>query len=111
MSAIAPRLENITSKSALRLNEVAKVLRARPETISRWNQGKAFPHPTTERNLLELEWLVDQLADLYEPQETRLWLMSRQRLLDGQVPLELISEGKLEPVLDVVRRLREGTFI
>lgn len=111
MSAIAPRLQKITSKGGLHLKEIARVLRTRPETVSRWNAGKAFPHPSTERNLLELEWLVEQLADPYEPQEARLWLLSRQKLLDGRVPAELIEEGDLEPVLDVVRRMRDGTFV
>ena len=65
MTAIARKLENITAKGGMRLVDVANVLGTRPETVSRWNQGKAFPHPATEKQLRELEWVIEQLADFY----------------------------------------------
>jgi transcriptional regulator with XRE-family HTH domain len=110
-SAIARRLATIQTKGAMRSSDVANVLSVRPETVSRWNQGKAFPHPQTEKQLLELEYIVDQLSDFYEPQDARLWLFSRQRVLDGQVPAELIQQGKIDEVLNAVNQLRDGVFI
>ena len=94
-NAIARRLEAIQTKGAMRSADIANVLDVRPETVSRWNQGKAFPHPTTEKQLLELEFIVDQLADFYEPREARLWLFSRQKLLGGEAPAELIQKGRV----------------
>ena len=111
MTAIARKLENITSKGGMRFVDVANVLRTRPETVSRWNQGKAFPHPSTERQLLELEWIIEQLADFYTPQEARFWLFSRQKLLDGRIPANLIAEDKSEEVLAVISQLREAVFV
>ena len=109
-NAIARKLENILSKGGMRLVDVADVLQTRPETVSRWNQGKAFPHPMIERQLLDLEWIVEKLADFYSPQETRLWLFSRQKLLDGKTPADLIAEDKSEEVLAVITQLREAVF-
>ena len=111
MIAIAKRLESIKNKGGLLLVDVANVLGTRPETVSRWNQGRAFPHPATERLLLELEWIVDQLSDFYEPKEARMWLFSRQKLFDGKGPAELISEGKIEEVLAAIRQLRDSVFV
>ena len=111
MIAIAKRLESIKDKGGLLLVDVANVLGTRPETVSRWNQGRAFPHPATERLLLELEWIVDQLSDFYEPKEARMWLFSRQKLFDGKSPAELISEGKTEEVLAAIRQLRDSVFV
>jgi transcriptional regulator with XRE-family HTH domain len=111
MTAIARKLENITTKGGMRLVDVANVLGTRPETVSRWNQGKAFPHPATEKQLLELEWVIEQLADLYEPQEARLWLFSRQKLLEGRIPAELIAQGKSDDVLAVIAQLRDSVYI
>ena len=111
MTAIARKLKNVTSKGGMRFVDVANVLRTRPETVSRWNQGRAFPHPSTERQLLELEWIVEQLADFYTPQEARLWLFSRQKLLGGRVPANLIAEDKSEEVLAVISQLREAVFV
>ena len=91
--------------------DIANVLGARPETVSRWNQGKAFPQPDLQRLLLELEFVVDQLSDFYDPQEARLWLFSRQKLLNGQMPADLIRGGKVDDVIAVIDQLRDGVYI
>ena len=110
-NAIARRLDAIQTKGAMRSSDVANVLNVRPETVSRWNQGKAFPHPSTAKQLLELEFIIDQLSDFYEPNEARLWIFSRQRLLNGGVPAELIQQGRVDDVLTLVNQLREGVHI
>ena len=110
-NAIARRLDIIQSKGAMRSSDIANVLEVRPETVSRWNQGKAFPHPNTEKQLLELEFIVDQLSDFYEPSEARLWLFSRQRLLSGETPAELIQQGRVDAVLTAVHQLRDGVHL
>jgi hypothetical protein len=109
--AIAARLKVIDEKASLRLNEVADVLRVRPETVSRWNQGKAFPQPEPEQRLLELGYIVEQLAELYEPDEARLWLLSPQKLFHGEKPIDLIRSGRYQEVLNVVHQLQEGVYL
>ena len=104
-------IESIRTKGAMKNADVANLLGLRPETVSRWNQGRAFPHPDTEKTLLELEYVIDQLSDFYEPQEARLWLFSRQRLLDGEIPAELIQQGRTQEVLSMISQLRDGVFI
>ena len=47
-NAIARRLEAIQTKGAMRSSDVANVLNVRPETVSRWNKGKALPHASRE---------------------------------------------------------------
>lgn len=110
-NAIARRLEAIQTKGAMRSADVANVLNVRPETVSRWNQGKAFPHPDTEKLLLELEFIIDKLSDIYEPRDARLWIFARQRLLEDRIPAELIQQRKVDEVLAVVNELRDGVFI
>lgn len=108
---IARRLESIQAKGAMRSADVANVLNVRPETVSRWNSGRALPHAGTERQLLDLEFIVDKLADIYEPQDARLWLFSRQRLLGDQAPADLLQQGRPAEVLAVVNRLLDGVHI
>ena len=110
-NAIARRLKMLQEKGSIRSVDVANVLHIRPETVSRWNQGKAFPQPEAQRTLLDLEYVVDQLADLYEPDEARLWLFSRQKLLDGQIPADLIQQHQTDEVLKVIRRVLDGAYI
>ena len=110
-NTIARKLDSIETKGAMRSVDVANLLGARPETVSRWNQGKAFPRPDAQKNLLSLEYIVDQLSDIYEPIEARFWLFSPQRLLDGNSPATFIREGKIDTVIEVVERLRAGVFV
>jgi hypothetical protein len=110
-NAISRRLDVIQEKGAMRSSDVANVLSVRPETVSRWNQGKAFPHPQTEKHLMELAFIVEQLSDFYEPNEARLWILSRQRTLEGQIPAEMIQEGKVDDILIAINQLRDGVFL
>jgi hypothetical protein len=90
-NAVSRRLDAIKAKGALRSADVAQVLSVEPATVSRWNLGKAFPHPGTQKQLLDLEFIVDKLSDIYSPQEARMWLFSRQRLLGDRTPAQLIG--------------------
>ena len=110
-NAISRRLDVIQEKGAMRSSDVANVLSVRPETVSRWNQGKAFPHPQTEKHLMELAFVVEQLSDFYEPNEARLWILSRQRTLGGQIPAEMIQKGKVDDLLMAINQLRDGVFL
>ena len=110
-NAIGRRLTSIEEKASMRSSDIANVLNVRPETVSRWNQGKAFPHPSTEKQILELDFIVDQLSDFFSPDEARLWLFSRQKLLDGRVPADIIQSGNVDDVLAAVNQLREGVFL
>ena len=110
-NAVARKLESIREKGGLKNIDVANVLGTHPEQVSRWKQGKAFPQPDAERPLLELEYIVDELSDFYDPQEARLWLFSRQKLLDGQTPAELIQKGRADEVRGVIAQLRDSVFV
>jgi transcriptional regulator with XRE-family HTH domain len=111
MNAIARKLDAIKEKGRITAVDVANFLNTRPETVSRWRQGKAFPRPDAQKRLMELEYIVDQLSDIYTPEEARLWLNGRQKLLDGSVPTALIQDGRTDEVIAVVEQLRQGVFI
>lgn len=110
-SAVARKLDSLRSKGAMRHIEVANLLGTRPETVSRWNQGRAYPHASTEKVLLELEFIVDQLSDFYAPDEARQWIFSPQKHLKGASPAELIREGRIEEVRRLVNQLRDAVYI
>ena len=78
-NAIARKLDAIRTKGAMQSVDVANLLGLRPETVSRWNQGKAFPRPGAEQTLLHWNISSTELSDFYEPADARLWLYSRRR--------------------------------
>jgi hypothetical protein len=110
-NVIARKLESLQRKGSIKSVDVANILQIRPETVSRWNQGKAFPQPEAERTLLDLEYVVDQLADLYQPDEARLWLFSRQKLLDGEIPADLIRQRRTDDVIRIIRQLIGSVYV
>ena len=111
-TAIARKLSLIRDKSTLNSADIATVTGAQPETVSKWNQSKAVPRPDAQRRLLDLDYIVDQLTDLYDqPDEIKLWLFSRQKLLGGQIPIDLIQAGKTEEVIAVIDQLRDSVFV
>jgi len=61
-------------------------------------------------SLLQLEWLVGELAELYPPQEAHLWLFSPHKLLSGERPVDLIARGETERVLQIIAQLKDGAY-
>lgn len=111
MSAVARKLESIREKGSLRHADIAEILGSRPETVSRWNNGHAYPKPSAEKLLLELEYIVDQLSGLYAPDEARQWMFAPQRLLNGDTPARLIQSGRMEEVMRLVGQLRDAVHM
>jgi uncharacterized protein (DUF2384 family) len=107
-SAVTKKLDALRRKGAMKNIEVANLLGTRPETVSRWNQGRAYPHASTEKTLLELEYIIDQLSDYYEPNEARQWMFAPQKLLEGASPAELIRAGRIDEVMRLVSQIRDA---
>lgn len=110
-NAIARKIESIEQKGGMGSVDVANILGTLPETLSWWSQGEAFPRGDTERALLDLEYIVDQLSGFYEPLETRAWLYSRQQLLDDENPATLIQLGNAQTVIQILDELRDSIFL
>ncbi len=54
--AVAATLERIRERAGIRSSDVARLLKTTPQTVSRWQHGKADPQPSTLSRLLTLEW-------------------------------------------------------
>ncbi|SRR5260221_6885636 len=109
-SAVAKILGDLKERGGLKGTDVANITAVSPATVSRWTTGVAFPHPKTQLLISDLRYVVDRLAEFYSPEETRLWLYSKHRLLNGNRAIDLIHEGRADEVLSVIESLDEGTF-
>ncbi len=109
--AIAATLDTIKEKAGVKAREVAELLSTTPQTVSRWQSGRASPRRESLHLLLHLEWLARELSDLYTVEEARLWLFRPNILLDKRTPASLIQEGKIDEVLRVVDQLQSGAFV
>ena len=109
-SAMVTVLDDLRVQGGLKGADVANIAAVSPATVSRWTSGKALPHPRTQLVISDLRYVVDRLAEFYTPEETRMWLYSRHRLLDGKRPIDLIQAGASEDVLALIESLDHGSF-
>jgi transcriptional regulator with XRE-family HTH domain len=110
MSAVAKLLDDLRERGGLKGMDVANVADVSPATVSRWTAGKTFPHPKTQLLISDLRYVVDRLAEFYSPEETRIWLYSKHRLLNGERAIDFIHDGRADQVLAVIGSLDEGTY-
>ena len=110
-SALARRLDNIREKGGIRSRDVAQLLDTTAQTVSRWQTGQASPQRRSLDRLLELEWLAEQLAQFYEPDEARLWLFSPHQDLGGERPADLIAQDRTSEVRRIIDQLQSGAYL
>ena len=92
-SAVSKIIEDLRDRGGLKGTDVANIASVSPATVSRWSAGKALPHPKTQLVISDLRYVVDRLSEFYTPDETRLWLYSKHRLLNGERAIDLINQG------------------
>lgn len=109
-NAIASIIEDLRQRGGLKGTDVANIAAVSPATVSRWTSGSASPHPKTQLLISDLRYLVDRLAEFYDPDETRIWLYSKHRLLNGERAIDLIHAGRADEVLAVIESLDQGAY-
>jgi len=109
--AVAVRLDSIQKGASISASEVADLLGTTSQTISRWRRSTVKPEQQRLRLLLDLDWLISQLADFYEPDEARMWLFARHQLLDGERPFDRIKNGRMDDVIALIDQLRSGAVV
>jgi uncharacterized protein (DUF2384 family) len=110
-SALVEKLDSIQQNASINAREIAQLLNTRPETVSRWRGGTSDPQPNTRDTLLQLWWLITQLAELYDPSDAHMWLFAPHKLLNGERPVDLIQRGQSEVVLKIISQLKDGAYI
>ena len=110
-NVIAEKLALLERRAAIRGVDVANMLGTTPETVSRWNQGRAYPRPSKESLLVDLEYIVERLSEFYsDPKTARAWLYSRHKYFNGLRPADLIQEGRIEEVLEAIQAMADPTY-
>lgn len=109
-SAVARIIDDLRHRGGLKGTDVANIASVSPATVSRWTSGKALPHPKTQLVISDLRYVVDRLSEFYSPEETRIWLYAKHRLLNGERAIDLIHQGHADRVLEVIESLDEGSF-
>lgn len=104
-SAVAKTIESLQEKGGIRGTDIANLTDVSKSTVSRWSSGQVSPAANTQLVLSNLRYVVDRLTEFYSPEETRLWLYSRNELLGGASAMELIHDGQTDLVLNAIEQL------
>lgn len=110
-SAVVEKLDAIKKRAGMNSREVAQLIETTPQTVSRWRTGTTSPRPGSLDRLLRLEWIADELAQFYEPDQARLWIFSPHRQLGGRRPADLIAEDRTDDVLRLIDQLKSAAYI
>lgn len=90
--------------------ELADIVGVRERQIHHWSTGTHRPQPDARDRLLEVQYIVDRLEEVYAPEGIDIWLHGRNRSLGGRRPIDLLRENNFDVVLDAIERLRTGAM-
>lgn len=110
-SAIVKTIDDLRERGKLSGVDVANIANVSKATVSRWTNGSAFPQPKTQLILSDLRYVVDRLAEFYTADETRIWLYSRNDLLNGKTAMELINKGETDRVLEAIEDIAGLNYV
>lgn len=88
--------------------ELGKAVGASQRTVQNWAGGHTAPTGVKMRRLLDLQYIVTELRTAYTDEGIRIWLNSRNRNLDRQRPIDLLTSGELDRVLREAERVGGG---
>lgn len=110
-NAVAKTIEDLKDRGGLKGVDVANIAKVSKATVTRWSAGTHSPQPRTQLVLSDLRYVVDKLAEFYTRDEIRVWLNSRNELLDGRRAIDLIHDGQTDVVLEAIERLGDMAYL
>ena len=100
-------VEKVTN-SGITQAELAKAVGAGSRSVQNWASGQNAPRGRSAERLLDLHSIVDLLGDSYTPEGIDIWLHSRNRNLDMRRPIDLLTEGHFDRVLEEAKWVAGG---
>lgn len=105
---IRQRLEYIVSD--LGSNQVARVLRVAESQPSRWRSGEERLSEPNRRRVLDLDYVMARLLELYPREVAEIWLESHNAHL-GARPIDVLALRGVAPVIVALDAETEGAFV
>ena len=108
--ALYARMVDELRDSGLSTGDIARVVGVAERQVRNWTSGGNTPSGRNRDRLLELHYVARQLRDIYTREGAEIWLHGRKRSLGGRRPIDLLTEGAYDEVLDAVERLHAGAM-
>jgi ribosome-binding protein aMBF1 (putative translation factor) len=99
------RIVHQITRTGLSQTDLADAIGASLRTVQNWATGQSTPRGDSREKLLDVQFLIDELRDVYTDEGIGIWLRARNRNLGDARPVELITSGHMDRVLTEAQRL------
>lgn len=93
------------TRTGISQQELGEAVGASVRTVQNWASGHAAPRGGSRERLLDVQYLVEELRDVYTDEGIEIWLRARNRNLGGARPIDLITAGEIDTVLREAQRI------
>ena len=97
--------------SVLGNNQVADLLGVSRSQPSRWRSGKEGLALENRRAVLDLDYVVARLHELWVPEVAKVWLASSNPRLGGGTPIEALRQRGVADVIDAIDAEYQGAYL
>jgi len=96
--------------SELGNNRVARILRVSESQPSRWRSGEERMSEPNRRRVVDLDYVMSRLLELYPREVAEIWLDSHNAHL-GARPVDVLVLRGAAPVVAAIDAEAEGAFV
>lgn len=77
---------------------------------SRWVRGQELPSPTSARAVIDFEYVLSRLLQVYEPKTALTWMDSPNAYLDGAAPRTVLQAQGPARVVAAIDATMSGSY-
>jgi len=88
--------------------ELGRLTGVSERQVHRWVTGESRPEGGSRARLLEVNFVIQGLRDVYTEDGVEIWLHGPNRNLGGRKPVEMLENGEFREVLLEIQRLTVG---
>lgn len=92
-------------------NRVAELLGVSRSQPSRWRAGKEGVAPENRRGVLDLDYVVSRLHQVWVPDVAAVWLSSSNPRLGGGTPIETLRQRGVADVIAALDAEAQGAYL
>jgi uncharacterized protein (DUF2384 family) len=108
---VARLIAKVKERGHLTAAEIGEIVGVGTRQVQNWASGNGTPASTKRlRQLLDLEYVLDLVTEVFDDEGATMWLHARNRQLDGERPLDLIAKNETDRVIGLLDRLADGNF-
>lgn len=102
-------VEDAHDALGLTYRQLAAAIGADESTLHRWRSGESEPRSIFRTRMDALHEFQQELLDAVPARAAREWLRTPVPALSGRRPLDLLEEGRIEPLTRLLMRINLGT--